>query len=451
MNAMKITARHGRWHRPVWWHRTLSGTLGLAVALTCGSAAFGQVPEQPPKPGEDNTPTARTNPNDPMGWNVEAMMEEAVLQISRRYNLNKAQEEYTRLLLTRRAKEFLKLYEDDVRTLLKENVDFRIGLKPGTKEALMDWAQRAGPVFNAAKEAILDGNKEWREILTEEQRKTHDADLTQMNSNFKNLEVALDSWKKGTGPSLGPIQQTSTQAGNAGQSTGLVSQNAVSRNVLLEDNWKAYVDKFIQIYKFDEKQQNAALSGIHKETLGQAKKYREKRQGDFESIESQLAVLAKDPKASDRREMLQRQKVKLEEPLRTMFVHLDERLKTLPRDDQRAGAEAAQMQVLQVMFDELSGKRLKELPGSGTRTRVSTQPASTQPASTQAATTQPATTQPSAGQPAAVKPVAPAAPQSQPAAPPAVAPALKGPAAPTGEKPKIPDPAKAQESKRSGE
>jgi hypothetical protein len=435
--------------------------LGLAVALTCGSAAFGQVPEQPPKPAEDNTPTARTNPNDPMGWNVEAMMEEAVQQISRRYNLNKAQEEYTRLLLTRRAKEFLKLYEDDVRKLLKENVDFRIGLKPGTKEALMDWAQRAAPVFNAAKDAILDGNKEWREILTEEQRKTHDADLAQMDANFKNLEVALKGWQEGRGPSLGPIHQTSTQAGNTGQSTGLVSQNAVSRNLLLEDNWKAYVDKFIQVYKFDEKQQNAALSGIHKETLGQAKNYREKRQGDFESIESQLAVLAKDPKASDRREMLQRQRIKLEEPLRTMFVHMDGRLKTLPREDQRAGADAAEVQTLQAMFDELSGKRLKELPGSGTRSRVSTQPASTQaattqPASTQAATTQPATTQPSsasqpASQPAAVKPAAPAAPQSQPAAPPAVTPAPKGPAAPTGEKPKIPDPAKAQESKRSGE
>ena len=63
---------------------------------------------------------------------VDAMMEEAVLQITRRYNLNRSQEEYTRLLLVKRTKQVLDQYEPQVRELLKEQIDIRLDPKRAT-------------------------------------------------------------------------------------------------------------------------------------------------------------------------------------------------------------------------------------------------------------------------------------------------------------------------------
>ena len=142
-----------------WSVWQLAAVCLLTALGLCGSPILAQAPE-PPAKQSDEPPTAKTHPNDPMIWNVDAMVEDAILQIARRYNLNKAQEEYTRLLLTQRVRVFLKIHEDDVRQLLKESIDFRTGLKPATPEAIMDWAERAMPVYDAAREAILGGNKE---------------------------------------------------------------------------------------------------------------------------------------------------------------------------------------------------------------------------------------------------------------------------------------------------
>ncbi|MBN2562416.1 MAG: hypothetical protein JXQ75_15940 [Phycisphaerae bacterium] len=328
----------------------------VATVLGCGPAAFGQAAEQP----SDPPPTAKTHPNNPMVWNVDAMMEEAVLQISRRYNLNKAQEEYTRLLLVSRVRAFLDIYEDDVRQLLKESFDFRLGLKPATPEALMDWAQRAEPVYAAARDAILDGNEEWREILTEDQRKLHDDDLAMMTTNFGNVERVLEGWKDGRGPLIGPGQ--SRQAGQKPRTGGQVGPNPKEGVELrdVEDNWLAYVETFIQTYKLDEKQQNAAKAGIHAEMLANARNHRDKHKTEFSKIDAEIKSIASDPKKAEERQRLHRRRAELEKPIRDMFVIMDRRLSALPRAEQRAGADATQKERLKQMYDQLSGEHVRK-------------------------------------------------------------------------------------------
>lgn len=305
-------------------------------------------------------------------------MEDAVQQIARRYDLNKAQEDYTRLLLTRRVRAFLKLYEDDVRKLLKESIDFRLGLKTSNPEALMDWAERAVPVYEAARQAILDGNNEWGAILTEKQKETHKKDLDQMEMQFNNVSTLLKDWRTGKGVSAGPARPVQGQ-----EETGLVSKDpAVRLAQKLEDNWAAYVERFIQTYQLDEKQQNSARSGIYREMLETARRYRDKRKTEFDNLNAELKVVGATAQRTGRREELQQRKKKLEDPLREMFVQMDRRLRTLPNETQLAAADPDKLKQLGQMYDELSGQReLKTIVG-GSKNPPDTQPATTRPTET---------------------------------------------------------------------
>lgn len=357
----------------------------VAALLAGGAAAFGQAIE-PAKPTQPTQPTAKTHPNDPMVWNVDQMMEDAVLQISRRYNLNKAQEGYTRLLLRRRVNAFLEVHEDDVRQLLKESIDFRFGLKDGTVEAYKDWAERAMPVYEAAKKAILDGNMEWGEILTAEQKVLHKKDLDQMDANFKQVTSVLGDMREGKIPSWAPRKQ-SQATGAPGKTRGQVSPNPPNVEVrFVEDNWLDYVETFIRTYKLDEKQQNSARA-IHKEVLAQATVYRAKRRIELAKIEAELKLSTKGPKDEkdpkkdkERREELRRRKARLEKPVRQMFIVMNRRLAAMLRAEQLTNADAEQKKILDAMYERLSGEHDdKHRAVTGVKRRPDTKPAETSP------------------------------------------------------------------------
>lgn len=314
-----------------------------------------QQQEQTPKPA-----TAQSHPNNPELWNVEQMMEDAVLQISRRYNLNPAQEEYTRLLLTSRVRAFLDQHEKDVRELLRESIDMRLGIKPGTPDAYKRWAERAAPIYTAAQQAILDGNEEWGAILDETQKKTHDADLSAMRTSFDQVGRMLENWKSGQGP-VGfnfAQQQAKPGQGQQGLGGGPVTQARVSNpqppvvQQQVEDTWQAYVNRFIRTYGLDEKQAISARDKIYKDIRDQANQYREKHKAEFASISAE--TYAQKPKV-DLKEIDRRRK-ELERPLGEMFVTLDRRLRTLPDAKQIASADAKQVEQLNAMFKLLAGE-----------------------------------------------------------------------------------------------
>lgn len=409
----------------------------LTITALCGIRAVAQTPE-PPATQTEEPATAKTHPNNPEMWNVDAMVEDAILQIARRYNLNKAQEEYTRLLLTQRVKAFLKIYEDDVRTLLKESIDFRTGLKPVTREAIMDWAERALPVYQAARDAILEGNDEWRQILTEEQIKTHDMDLQQMETQFTSVSNLLGETREGGG--LLNVMM-GARAGDPGKSAGLVSTNPVSKVTQhTEDNWQAYVEQFIRVYKLDEKQQNSVRAGIYNETFEQAKQHREKSKGQFEKLEAELKIVENNPKLANRRADLLTQRMRLELPIRTGFSEMARRMDSQLTEKQRSAADSEGIKALERMREELSGQReITRVPGTGAT------PPSTQPATSTATASQP--------DPDQEPPPAPA-PASQPAKKPVERPAAKDrPERPPpaevkpADKPKIPDPLPSESNK----
>jgi hypothetical protein len=292
-------------------------------------------------------------------WNVDRMMEDASLQISRRYNLNPAQENYTKLLLRKRVTAFLEQYETDVRELLKESIDLRLGLKAGGIEVYQKWATRAEPIYRAATEAILDGNKEWGQILNPDQKKIHEMDLALMNTNFDQVNRVIGDWKGGKGP-IGPgaIAGTVTNP-QGGQQASLVSrpQAPIVRS-MIEDSWEAYVNHFIKTYKLDEKQKNAAKEGILKEYRTEATKYRDRRKAEFDELDQQIRL----PKPKWNPVDVARRRAEMEKPVRRMFTSLDGRLQQLPDSKQRASADPTDKTSLEAMFKMLAADPADNLP-----------------------------------------------------------------------------------------
>ena len=355
---MHRTPQTSRRFRTGCFRATWLACVGLATSLLTAAPVLGQdAPAKTPVKVKPTTqpaapPTARTHPNQPMLWDVDQMMEDAVMQITRRYNLNKAQENYTRLLLTERVREFLEDYEADVRELLQQSIDMRANRVDNGPKALMDWAIRAAPLYDAAKNAILEGNEEWGQILDPEQKKIHDQDLALMRSNFSNVARTLETWKEGKGRMPGARPATAAGNGTLAKHDNRVSNPvAAVRTAQIEDNWMAYVSQFIAAYQLDDKQQIAAREKIHKEQFARAKQYRQKEKKKFAEISRLLAARGgKIPKAE-----LRRRQRDLERPIRRLFIDLDRRLQALPNSKQKASVDETMKKELEANYKVLAG------------------------------------------------------------------------------------------------
>jgi hypothetical protein len=130
-------------------------------------------------------------------WNVESMVDQAAKTIIQRYNLNEEQAGFTRKLMARRVNQLLDKHQDAVRNLFTEALAMRTAGKAPNTEAITSWAQRAMPIYEDAKKLILEGNEEWAQILTPEQKKTHDIDIRMMKIDFAQYEQRLNRWSNG--------------------------------------------------------------------------------------------------------------------------------------------------------------------------------------------------------------------------------------------------------------
>jgi len=381
MNENDPTFSHRKPVRRVAILFGITAALLAAPPMTQAQTNAKKSPEQAsPSTG---APTAKTHPNDPMIWDEEQMVEEAVTQITRHYNLGKTQEDYTRLLLKTKVRAFLEEHDMEVRELLQESIDLRRHPEKATPERLMDWALRAGPVYDAAKKAILDGNATWRDILDEKQIKVHDRDLRLMTANFSNVTDKLQSWQRGEGYVPGVTRpKPQIIAANA---TGQVSQGSggqVVRSVKVEDQWGAYVNRFIRVYHLDEAQQNSARESILKEQMAKADKYREQKKGAFKDVEEKMALKGgkKDQKESMRKRLaLNRRRRALEQPIHALFIDMNDRLNGLPRIEQKANLDAEQKQELDRQYRTLAGIEDKDATSSVTDTKVKADEAKSPP------------------------------------------------------------------------
>lgn len=152
--------------------RPIATLLTAFVLLVASPAAWAQNPDRP-----QGTYSAILD-------NMDFMINNYVGMLVRKYNLTDEQAEYTRELLHAKSQGFFQQHDQEIRNLLDEMFYVRTGGEID-QAGLQDWGRRVAPLFNEAKKVLVDGNDEWRQILTDEQRRIHDKDLQMMYESFE--------------------------------------------------------------------------------------------------------------------------------------------------------------------------------------------------------------------------------------------------------------------------
>lgn len=304
----------------------MRGMIATLVLVLAVGAAHAQNAQQP-------TPA---NVNQSMGamglWDADIMMEQATINISRRYNLNPEQEEYTRQLLRKRTKEFLAVYEDDLRQVLKELFMQQLSGHEPSAEQVRSWGERARPLLEASKKAILDGNMEWRDILNEEQKKIHDIDLRLMDHNFGLLESRFQRWQQGEFRATDWMANPQAGANRSQPTAARPPQPVEARNP--DDYWAIYVKKFIKDYQLDEAQRNSALA-VLKDVREKATRFREKTEADREAAQAELQRLIQEKAPPGEIREWSRKRRDLDKPISELFEELKSRLAMIPTEAQK--------------------------------------------------------------------------------------------------------------------
>lgn len=290
--------------------------------------------------GQENKPDSNARPKEagsafsgsPLFWKTDWVLDLYVGQITRYYNLNKEQEEYTRKLLGSRVKSFLEAHERDVRALMAEYMEYQNSQELPDPKNAQEFAKRAGPLAREIRKEIFEGNMRWREILDDDQRARHDNDLKQMTLFFDGLEQGLDRWKDGK------VQPT--DVGRIGPRPSPMGK--------IEDAWDYWVRNFIKSYKLDEGQQQTAFS-ILRELKGEAARYRDNNKEKFTKMDESLKSIRERSPKTDPAELAKyqeetaqvaKQRADLERPITALFDQLRSRVEAVPTVDQRKARQA---------------------------------------------------------------------------------------------------------------
>lgn len=302
------------------------------VAILWPAYAHGQ--ERKPDNANNNARQQSIFSGSPLFWRTDWVLEAYIGQITRYYNLNKEQEEYTRKLLNQKVKGFLNDHERDVRALMAEYMEYQLSQELPDPQAAQAFAKKAGPLARDIRKEIFEGNMRWREILNDQQRAKHDQDLKQMTTFFDGLEQGLERWKDGR-------VQPSDLPGRIGPRPASLGQKP-------EDAWDYWVKNFIQSYKLDEGQQQTATS-ILRELKDEAARYRDSNKERFGELDTaQKAIRDRAPKTDpeglakyqEETAKISKQKAELERPINALFDQLRSRVEAIPTVDQRKARQA---------------------------------------------------------------------------------------------------------------
>ncbi len=123
--------------------------------------------------------------------NIDLLIDHYSNFLARKYELTDEQDQYTRHLLRERSHEFLDTHQDNLRGLIETLFEVRTG-GDMSADGLMAWGEAARPIYEDARQLIIAGNDDWREILSDDQKRRHDEDLKLMYESFETTETQLD-------------------------------------------------------------------------------------------------------------------------------------------------------------------------------------------------------------------------------------------------------------------
>lgn len=267
-------------------------------------------------------------------WEPSAILKMAVKNLARRYNLNEEQTAITDRMMTERVNRFIEQHQAKVWPLLRDlAIHQRDGSAPDPERA-----RAIGPValeiVREAKEEIFKSNEEWREILTDEQKKLHDWDLREMRKTFDRMEDNFQSWAEGKPRSGAIFPQASTRRSEPPQPPRPASRGTLhlkpEENPELDVQFDVYVQKFIRDYGLRADQIETANS-ILREIKQRAGAFRDSNARAIQDIKNKItgATSVEERKAWDRKRKT------LMHPIGVLFAELKERLDHVPDKAQR--------------------------------------------------------------------------------------------------------------------
>lgn len=259
---------------------------------------------------------------------IEKIMDNAVKGIARRYSLNEAQTKYTEELMRREVQRFLRENYDEVWPAVRDLLS--AGLRaPQNGDDAARVGKAALPLALKARKAIIDGNMEWRKILTPEQQAVHDYDLAAMEKTLDQIEENFKSWVDGkptTGPLIPPGPDPKFGPRPPKQPPpGLPQPQSEFADALAM--FDKYVEEFIKDYELDAGQIESARS-ILKEHRDKAQAHLDRNKAELEKIREGMQQ-AHEAKDRDKRNELETQHQALLEPVNELFTQMDGRLKAL--------------------------------------------------------------------------------------------------------------------------
>jgi len=331
--------------------------IGIAIGLVA-SSAFAQDakqapkresrrtvrPAQPAKPGENNSPaspadgkpsgksssTATDAAQLPTQATIEMIMNEAVNNIARRYNLNDEQTKKTDEIMKREVNKFLKDHEADVWPIIRDLLSSNFGMNPSNNpDELKRIGKSAQPLLKLAKDAIYKGNEEWRKYLNDGQRSTHDYDLNEMDKTFSQIEENFQSWAEGKAvdggifpppppPNLSPPTPHRPPPGLPKPEVEIFVRTTLFDTV---------VEEFIKEYELNAAQIDAARS-ILSEFKAKAVDFKKANRAELSLIAHELGE-ATEAHDLDRVAKAEAERKRFMRPVYELFGEMDERLNAL--------------------------------------------------------------------------------------------------------------------------
>ncbi|MCP4248840.1 MAG: hypothetical protein GY778_17485 [bacterium] len=276
------------------------------------------------------------------GYDVPSMIDQAVNNISKRYNLNSNQHEYTRRMMAREVNAFLSEHQDAIYPLIRDLG--RAGLDPSklTPEQRQRIGKAAAPLVDAAKKKILDNNAKWREILSEDQKRLHDWDLEAMDGQFEDIGKGMKEMAEGKAVEnpLFPQPRMKTEPPKTPRKPRVTPIGPPGPEVVHDPEgvFARAVEKFIKDYDLDAGQAQAARS-IGRDYKGYADVYQKNHQPEFDALRAkqEKARKAGDLEAAREAEAAEE---KLNGRIRQWLVEMKGRLMSIPRAAQKAAYES---------------------------------------------------------------------------------------------------------------
>lgn len=281
-------------------------------------------------------------------WNVDSMMDQAVENISRRYNLNDDQKAKTKKMLVEEVTKFLDTHEN-IWPLVRDLGRYQIKGEAPEGEIARRIGENALPLLEDIRETIMTCNADWDSILSDEQRALHEWDLNDMELTFKKMDENFTAMRQGKprNPGIfpGPNTEHEVKAPPVRTKPPKDFKPTLRRNARedkpQEDEWELYVQVFIKKYELTEAQSEAAHS-ILRECKTRAAAYRLSKERDFAEAKKRLEDVRNSKQPAEITKT--KEKVwttvlqKLRKPVDDLFQELKDRLARIPTATQKKRA-----------------------------------------------------------------------------------------------------------------